>query len=101
MRKLTFPDVFKVSRILKKMKIRPEILEDSSQESVGLDIIMKFLENLGDAEEEVTAFLADLKEMSMEEFKQLDLEQTAEVIKEFSEIPGLQSFLKVVSKSMK
>lgn len=101
MRSLKFTDVFTVSRILKKMQIKPNFSADHTQESLGAEIIIKFFENLGDAEEEVTSFLADLKGMSKEDFQKLSFEESAKVLQEFKEMPGLKGFLDSVTKLMK
>lgn len=101
MRALKLPDVFTVSRILKKMNIKPDFKSIQSSDQLGIELILKFVEGIGDAEEEVTSFLADLKGMKVEEIKQLDFEQSAELLKEFQELPGLKSFFMSVGKLMK
>lgn len=101
MRELKLKDAFSVSRILKKMKIRPEVGEDISQQELGAQLLFKFIESIGDAEEEVTSFLADLKGIKPEEFKELGLEEFMTIIEEFKELKGLKGFFSQVGKLMK
>lgn len=100
MRQLKFKDTFTVSRILKKMKIKPDVKDGITQEEFGAAILFKFIENLGDAEEEVTAFLADLKGIKSEELSELDMDQFGEIIEEFKNLKGLQGFFMQVGKLM-
>jgi hypothetical protein len=101
MRSLKLTDTFAVSRILKKMHIRPDVKEGMSQEQLGADLLFKFIENIGEAEEEVTAFLADLNEISVEEFKKLDFDEGWKLLEEFKNLKGLKSFFMQVGKLMK
>lgn len=101
MRSLKLKDAFAVSRILKKMHIRPDVKEGMTQEQLGADLIFKFVENIGEAEEEVLSFLADLKEMKPKELAELDFEEFANIIDEFKELKGLQGFFQQVGKLMK
>lgn len=101
MRSLKFTDVFTVSRILKKMNIKIDFQSIQSGDQLGIELILKFMEGIGDAEEEVTAFFADLKGVKTKEIKELDFEQSAELLKEFQELPGLKSFFMSVGKLMK
>jgi hypothetical protein len=101
MRELKLTDAFAVSRILKKMKIRPEVTENITQQELGAQLIFKFIEGIGDAEEEVIAFLASLKEMKPEELKELGLEEFLNILEEFKSLKGLNGFLQQVGKLMK
>lgn len=101
MRKLGFKDIFTVSRILKKMKLQVEFAKGMTEEQMGTKFILAFVESIGEAEEEVTGFLADLKGLNDKQIKDLDLNQTFDLIMEFKEIPDLQDFFTRVSKLMK
>jgi len=101
MRNLKFQDTFAVARILKKMHIRPDVKDGMTQEQLGADLIFKFVENIGEAEEEVLAFLADLNGMEPKELAELDFEETVKMIEEFKNIKGLRSFFQQVGKLMK
>lgn len=101
MRNLKFKDAFAVSRILKKMHIRPDVQDGMTQEQLGADLVFKFVENIGEAEEEVLAFLADLKGMKAEELAEIDFEESAQMLEEFKNMKGLQSFFQQVGKLMK
>lgn len=101
MRNLKFKDTFTLSRILKKMRIRPEMQDGMTQEQFGTELVFKFVENLGEAEEEVLMFIADLKGMDAKELADLDIEEVANLIDEFRNLKGLQSFFQQVGKLMK
>jgi hypothetical protein len=101
MRNLKLKDAFAVSRILKKMHIRPDIVEGMSEQQFGTELVMKFVENIGEAEEEVLAFIADLKGMEPDKLAELDFEEAATLIEDFKNLKGLQGFFTQVGKLMK
>ncbi|WP_100406265.1 hypothetical protein [Bacillus solitudinis] len=101
MRSLVFKDVFTMSRILKKMQIKPEYKKSMSQEELGIEIMLKVVEGIGDAEQEVTAFLADLKGIDVGRLATFDAEETFALIEEFKEHPQVNSFLQRAIKLMK
>lgn len=101
MRNLKLKDAFAVSRILKKMHIRPDVQDGMTQEQLGADLVFKFVENIGEAEDEVLALLADLKEMKPEELAELDFEEMANLIEDFKNLKGLSGFFQQVGKLMK
>jgi hypothetical protein len=107
-RDLKFTDVFTVIRIIKKAGISKQVRgifaemdEDSSEKEVGAKFIFSVIENLGEAQEEITEFLASLKEIEKTEIEQLSIEETMDLIMDFLNHPGLKSFLSSVSKLMK
>jgi hypothetical protein len=93
LRGLKTSDIFKMSKILKKMNLKVNVGEKSNRQ-VGADFIITVFENIHLAENEVNEFLADMSGMKPEEFSELPLEKTLEIIKEFKQIPGLLNFLK-------
>lgn len=102
MRNLGFQDVFKVSRIIKKMNLKPDDLQSiNSQEAMGAAVIFKILENTGDAEEEITELIASLQGVSVDTVKDYDIEKTVEVFIEIANQPGIAGFLSTVGKLMK
>lgn len=101
MRALGFKDVFTVSRILKKMNLKVEFQKGMSESQMGTMFIQAFIENIGSAEKEVTGLLADLKGLKEPEIEKLTLDETFDMIMEFKEMPGLQSFFTRVSGLMK
>ncbi|WHY75705.1 hypothetical protein QNH20_16425 [Neobacillus sp. WH10] len=108
MRSLKFPDVFAVIRIIKKAGISRQVRaifaetsEETSQKEIGAKFIFLCIENLGEAQAEITEFLASIKEVSKEDIENLTLEETTELIKDFLNHPGLKSFLSSVSALMK
>jgi hypothetical protein len=108
MRDLKFTDVFAVIRIIKKAEISAQardifasVDKDSTEKEIGAKFLFSCLENLGQAETEITEFLASLKGVSKEDIKKLNLEQTTELIMEFVNHKGMKSFLSSVSHLMK
>ena len=101
MRTLQTSDIFKMSKILKKLDVKTNDIsvgKDTTQEQVGIELIKKALENLHLAEEEVNTFLADLVGLTPEKFSTLPLEDTFEIISLFKEQKGISSFLNLAAK---
>ena len=102
MKKLSTMDLFKMSKILKKLNLKIEkgsvAQGEVSLEQGGLlmmvDLIQKALENLHMAEDEVSEFLAHLVKITPEEFKELPLEDTFEIIEQFKDQKAVGDFLK-------
>lgn len=92
-RALKTNDLFSLSKILKKMgmKIDPT---DKTQEQLGGEIILGMFENIHMAQSETNEWLGSLVEMNGEEFGELPIEQSFEVISEIKNIPGIASFFK-------
>jgi hypothetical protein len=108
MRELKFPDVFAVIRIIKKAGISRQVraifadsTEETSQKEIGTKFLFSCIENLGEAQAEITEFLASLKEVEKSVIENMNLEETAKLLMDFLEHPGLKSFLSSVSKLMK
>ncbi|MCR6096852.1 hypothetical protein HXA31_20415 [Salipaludibacillus agaradhaerens] len=99
--KLKLQHAFKVSRILKKMKIRPDIKAKMKQEELGLHMMLEAFENIGNAEQEVYEFIGELKGVEASEVAEWDFDQFIEFIDEFKKIEGLDRFFTSVSKLMK
>lgn len=98
MRPLKTADVFKMSKILKKMNIKFEIGKSVSQEQMGIQMVQKVVENLHLAQDEVNSFLAELVGIKAKEFNELPIEETIEIISLFKEQKGLSNFLKLAGK---
>lgn len=96
--KLKFNHAFQMSRIFKKMKVRPDMKEGMSQMEFGAFFFLEAFENLGDAEQEVYEFIADLKGIESKEVAEWDFDQFYDFIEEFKKIEGLDRFFKSVSK---
>ena len=96
MRDLKTKDIFTVSKIVKKMGLKVkelEITETTTQMEAGVSFILKIFENLHLVQEESTAFFADITEMTVEEFEDLPISKTIEIIEEFKNTSGIESFL--------
>lgn len=99
MRNLQTKDLYKMSRILKKMELNFDIDEKTTQSRLGAQMIQKAAENLHMAEKEVNDFMGALVDMTGEEFAELPIEQALEITRQFKEQPGVASFLSVAAKS--
>lgn len=102
MRALKFNDVYKMSRILKKIKVSEEInLEGKTQTEVGVELVMGIFENADKAQKEINEFFGDLTEMSGEEFGELPPEEFMKHIEDFKNQPGVKDFFNAAGKLMK
>lgn len=115
MRNLQFQDVFKVIRILKKaglskqariMMIKAAEKQKDDKiaidvKELGIDFIFTILENLGDAEDEVYSFFADLTRKEVDVIKKQELDEMVGMFESFLKIPNLNSFLPKVLSMMK
>lgn len=97
MRELITADVFKMSKILKKMDIKLEV-EGKTQAQVGAELIVKIGENLHLAENEVNEFMGSLIGIPAKEFSELPLTKTFEYLEEFKNMPGLVNFFKLAGQ---
>ena len=100
LRNLKTSDIFKMSKILKQMKLKIDV-KDKTQSQVGAELIVAVFENLHLAEDSVNEFLADLSGMKKEEFANLEFEKAMEIIKEFKSIPAIASFFKQANQLTK
>jgi uncharacterized protein (UPF0261 family) len=120
MRNLQFQDIFKMIRILKKAGLSKqartvmlkaaekmtEVKEGEEKAAInpkdlGMDFIFSIIENLGDAEDEVYVFFADLTGQSLEDIKKKELDELVGMINDFLQIPNLNSFFSKVFQLMK
>jgi hypothetical protein len=97
MRKLGFPDVFTVSRILKAMDFKAEFEQlakifkesgeslDFTNQALKMELIFKFITNLGAAEEQFYKWIAELyKVEDVELIKFEAVDQIEEIISDFT-----------------
>lgn len=92
MRNLITSDIFKASKILSKMGLKFDV-KDKTKEELGAELIMQFIENLWKAEDEVNDFLGSMVGITAEEFKNLPIEESTEIMNEFKNLPNISSFL--------
>ncbi|ALY08072.1 hypothetical protein BhaS171_00016 [Bacillus phage vB_BhaS-171] len=98
MRSLKTSDIFKMSKILKKMDLKLDVNDKTTQMEMGVHLIQKLGENLHLAEDEVNAFLSEMVGITPEQFAELPIEDTFEIIKLFKEQKGLSNFLSLAGK---
>ena len=94
MRKLKGADVFKMSRILKKMNLKLEVGDTTTQMEMGVQFIQRILENMHLAESEICEFLSELVGTTPEELSELPLDEFLQVVELFKQQEGLVDFLK-------
>ena len=98
MRQLITNDIFTMSRILKKLEIKIDTNIDKSDdnwdEKFGVQIITKIAENAHLAQNEINSFIGGLVGISAEEFGNLPIKESLEIIKQFKDLDGIADFFK-------
>ncbi len=109
--KITTPSIFKFLKILKKIDInlkdllgKADIAEDieEKQEQLGMELFTLLLENIDKAEQDIYEFFAEILQISVDEYKQLDV--FSEVLPVLSDYTGWKDFftrLASLEKSLK
>ena len=95
MRKLKTSDLFKLSKIVKKMDVKEDVKSlavdvtgKSDEEKLKInqdlqvDLLFLFMERLGNAEQDIYSFLADLCFVTENEIKDMDLDEFIGLVKE-------------------
>ena len=90
MRKLGLEDVFAFSEIMDEMDLKINVSEivnkvkdaDDVQEAAGIEILMLIFRNLHKAKSQITNWVASLREIDVEEAKQISLSELVETLKE-------------------
>jgi hypothetical protein len=97
MRQLTTNDVFKMSRILKKININLD--SKGTDEEIGMKLLVQIAENAHLAQTEINEFLGSLNNMTGEEFGNLPIKESMEIMKEFKQLDGIVDFFTLVGQS--
>ena len=107
MRNLNFGDAFQLARIIKKLKIKNElkeitsnITEESNKMEIGMDLMYAIFDKATEkqAEQEIYKFLSRPFEVKPEEVEKMGL---FEVVENFSKVANLEewkAFLKQAAK---
>lgn len=111
MRNLKTSDLFKLSRIIKKMNIKNEIKglakditgdtsegKKKAEQNLQIDLAMLFAENVGAAEKEIYKFFADLTGKSSTKIENMDLKDFMNLVQELFNEEDIGSFLSTASK---
>ena len=111
MRNLKAPDLFSLSRIIKKMNVKEEIKalakditgvteeeKVKAEQTMQIDLLMLFIENIGSAEKEIYKLLADLNGITSKEIENMDLDKLIDIIKELFEQKSLGSLFTTALK---
>lgn len=93
MRNLQTSDLFPLTRIIKKMNIKNDIktltkditsLSDEeklkAQDALNIDLVLLFIENIGNAEKEIYKFLANLSGKTEKEISEQRIAETISMI---------------------
>lgn len=96
-------DIPRLSRIVKKMDIKPDfkMLDDLKnlglqQKALGINLFIEVFAGLGEAEDEVYQLLSDLSSVDVDVIKDLDLGDLYEIVMEVKKVDT--SFAPVFSK---
>lgn len=103
LKKLIWSDVYKASKILKKLKV------DVSEEDMnvknpmirGINIIKNMIGNSEHAQDEINEFLGHLFGISGEEFGNLSLKESFSAMKQIKESEDLDDFFTMLDGLMK
>lgn len=113
MRGFQTKDIFKMSKILKKMNLKEDIKKSvgnkveskeglvKKQEELGVELGMLIIENLHMAQTEVNELLADLVGVTAKQFNDLPIQDTIKILSLFQEQEGIVDFFKSAGKLMK
>lgn len=106
MRNLKTSDLFTLSKIVKKMNIKNDIkslakditglTEDEkikAEQTMQIDLVMLFVENIGSAEKEIYNLFADITSKTAKEIEDMDLDKFIELITELFKQDGISNFL--------
>lgn len=100
MRKLNFSDLGKASKIVKKLGLRADQVEYKDVEALGASLFLKLIENYSNVENEVAEFMANLKGITQEEYKNQELDEVLEDFDELKKDQGLGRFFKSLKRLM-
>ncbi|MBU5485961.1 hypothetical protein KQI86_16695 [Clostridium sp. MSJ-11] len=103
--------MFKLLKVVKKIGILDEVKgmfktvkgkteEEISQmqEELGMDIVLKMVMGLTEAEDEFYEVIASIKEIDQKQARELDFEETIEILKELFRSEVFKGFLSLLSK---
>jgi hypothetical protein len=98
MRKLTALDLFKVSKIVRKMGIKIKVVDESgvrkSQQQIGADFAINIISSLDLAQDEIVSLIAELEGMTIEEVENQSPKTLFEQISNLLAQEGVSDFLK-------
>lgn len=104
MRKINNTDLFTLMRIMRKTKIKANIVEmsvpkDISEEQYGILLLLTAIENAPDAEKEIFDFLASVGEVDVDKLKQDEFDLLPRIIKHLMDQKHIVDFLSQAYKS--
>jgi len=107
MRQLITNDVYKMSRILKKLDLKTTDIKiddgENSDQQFGIALLLKATESIGLAQDEINDFIGSLCEPTLtgKQFGELPIKQSLEIIKKFKSLDGISDFFKSAGQLMK
>ncbi|MCM3160985.1 hypothetical protein [Metabacillus litoralis] len=97
-RELGFMDIFPMSKIVGKLKLKLKFEQGLSQEEVGYELAYRVFSNIHLAEKEVISFVSSLLGITVQEVKKLGLKEFVSVITQLVSKDEFQPFLKQAMK---
>lgn len=98
MKELTAKDLFKLSKIVRKMGIKISVVDENgvrkSQEQIGADFILHIISSIDLAQGEIVALLAELEGKTIDEIENQSPKELFEQIKNLLAQQGVTDFLK-------
>ncbi len=106
MRQLITNDVYKLSRILKKMQLKSEDLKtdldsENADQAFGINLLLKVVENAYMAQDEINDLIGGLCGLSGEDFGNLPITESVKLITEFNNLDGISDFFAQAGRLMK
>ena len=98
MRKPTLADVFTAVKIANKMDIKNFKFDPTKEiNQLGAEAFIFFIDNIPKAENEVFELIASIKEVSIEEARNIGVDELPIILKELKELEGMENFIKSVA----
>ena len=95
-RELKGQDLFKMSKIIKKLNI--DIKETKDQTKLGMEIMKNIFENMYLAENEINEFISDITGYTKEKVQELSLVEYKEILIALKNKEGINDFFKGAMK---
>jgi hypothetical protein len=102
LRALKTNDIYPMSKILKKLNLKKELdTKNKTQAQLGAELILSVFENLYMAQDEVNNFIGSMVGITGEEFGELPIEESQEIIMKFKKMPNIANFFKLAGQLTK
>ena len=104
MRNLNTKDLFKIMKIMRKAKVKENLLkmklpDDITDNEYGMMLIFQIIESAPDAEKDIIEFLADIGEVDVKELENDEFDLLPKIIDHIRKQEKLVNFLSSAFKS--